>query len=109
MQINKLLGCYRVVYNQCLERKKESYENNSLNENLASLGKFFYNNLLKDKKFSWLKEHNTKVLKNAIIDLLNAYKNFFEGRTNYPKFKSKHSNKQSCRFPIDAISKMNNY
>ena len=27
-QINKLLGCYRVVYNQCLARKIKSYEEN---------------------------------------------------------------------------------
>jgi hypothetical protein len=25
--IYKLLGCYRVVYNQCLNRKIESYKN----------------------------------------------------------------------------------
>ena len=39
----------------------------------------------------------------------NAYKNFFERHTGYPKFKSKKNNTQSCRFEIGAISKRNIY
>lgn len=29
-QFNKLLGCYRVVYNQCLARKIKSYKENKV-------------------------------------------------------------------------------
>ena len=107
--INKLLGCYRVVYNQCLARKIKSYEETKTSENLSSLGKFFHHELLKDDNFIWLREQNTRVLKQAVIDMLSAYKNFFELHTGYPKFKSKRDNKQSCRFDIGAISKRNDY
>ena len=107
--INKLLGCYRVVYNQCLNRKIESYKNNGETENLTTLGRFVHHELLKDDNFIWLREQNTKVLKQAVRDMLAAYKNFFEQHTGYPKFKSKHNNKQSCRFDIGAISKRNDY
>ena len=41
--------------------------------------------------------------------MLSAYKNFFEQHKGYPKFKSKHDNKQSCRFELGAISKRNVY
>ena len=108
-QINKLLGCYRVVYNQCLARKIKSYEENKISENQTTLGHFIHHELLKDDNFLWLREQNTKVLKQAIIDMLNAYKNFFERHTGYPKFKSKKDNKQSCRFELGAISKKNIY
>ena len=108
-QINKLLGCYRVVYNQCLARKINSYEENKITENQTTLGYFIHHELLKDDNFTWLREQNTKVLKQALIDMLNAYKNFFERHTGYPKFKSKRDNKQSCRFEIGAISKRNVY
>lgn len=47
MQINKLLGCYRFVYNQCLNKKIQSY-NNKTNETLTTLGHFIHHNLLKD-------------------------------------------------------------
>ena len=107
--INKLLGCYRVVYNQCLNRKVESYKNEGKAENLSTLGQFVHHELLKNDNFIWLREQNTKVLKQAVKDMLIAYKNFFEHHTGYPKFKSKHDNKQSCRFEIGAISKRNDY
>ena len=107
--INKLLGCYRVVYNQCLNRKIESYKNDGKTENLSTLGQFVHHELLKDDNFIWLREQNTKVLKQAVKDMLSAYKNFFEQHSGFPKFKSKHDNKQSCRFELGAISKRNDY
>lgn len=70
-QFNKLLGCYRVVYNQCLSRKIKSYEEKKISESLTTLGKFFHHELLKDNNFSWLREQNTKVLKQAIKDMFN--------------------------------------
>ena len=108
-QFNKLLGCYRVVYNQCLARKIKSYKENKVSENLSTLGQFVHHELLKDDNFIWLREQNTKVLKQAVKDMLTAYKNFFEQHTGYPKFKSKHDNKQSCRFELGAISRKNDY
>ena len=108
-QINMLLGCYRVVYNQCLARKIKSYEENKISENRTTLSHFIHHELLKDDNFVWLREQNTKVLKQAVNDMLSAYKNFFERHTGYPRFKSKKDNKQSCRFELGAISKRNVY
>ena len=109
MMINKLLGCCRVVYNQCLNKKIESYKNEGKSENLSTLGKFLHHELLKDDNFLWLREQNTKVFHQAIRDMLLAYKYFFERHTGFPKFKSKHDNKQSCRFDFEAISRRNIY
>jgi putative transposase len=109
VQINKLLGCYRFVYNQCLNKKITSYEKDKTSENLTSLGHYLHGYLTKQDEYSWLTEQNTKVLKQSIIDMLDAYKCFFEQHNAYPKYKSKHDNKQSCRFPLEAISKRNNY
>ena len=108
-QFNKLLGCYRVVYNQCLARKIKSYKENKVSENLSTLGQFVHHELLKDDNFIWLREQNTKVLKQAVKDMLSAYKNFFTQHKGFPKFKSKRDNKQSCRFELGAISKRNDY
>lgn len=101
-KINSLLGCYRFVYNQCLAFKKNKYESNKSNTNLSDLGKFFHGQLRNE--FDFLKEHNTKVLKQSIINLETAYKNFFKQKNvGFPKFKSKH-NEQRCRFPQEAVS-----
>lgn len=48
------------------------------------------------------KNHNTKVLNQAIINLLDSYKRFFINSNGFPKYKSKHDNKESCRFPIEG-------
>lgn len=106
--INKLLGSYRYVYNNCLNKKIESYKKDKTSENLSTLGKYFHQELLKNEELIWLKEHNTKVLKQSIINMLEAYNNFFNG-SGYPKFKSKHSSKLACRFPKESISKRNDY
>ena len=71
-QINQLLGCYRVVYNQCLIRKINSWKENQISENRTTLSHFFHHELIQKEEFSWLKEQNSKVLKQSIIDMLNA-------------------------------------
>ena len=106
--INKLLGSYRFVYNQCLYLKKSDYDNLKINHNLTTLSKYFHNDLTKNNDFIWLQEHNTKILKQSIIDMLDAYQRFFKKGSGFPKFKFKHD-KQSCRFPIDAISKKQDF
>lgn len=109
--INRLLGCYRLVYNQCLANKINAYKEDNTNLGLSQLGNYFHNELTKSEELSFLQEHNTKVLKQAIRNMLQAYSNFFQQNNHFgfPKFKSKKDNTSSCIFPIDAISKRNNY
>ena len=107
--IGKLLGSYRFVYNQCLALKKEKYINEKISLNLKELGHYFHNDLTKNPEYDWLNEHNTKVLKQSILNLMESYKRFFINGKGFPNFKSKHDNKHSCRFPGEAISKRNNY
>jgi putative transposase len=107
--INKLLGCYRFVYNKCLDIKIKKYTEEGVNYNLKDLGNYFHQDLSKNEDYTWLNEHNTKVLKQSIINLLDSYKRFFINGNGFPKFKSKHDNLLSCRFPSEAISKKNNY
>lgn len=78
VMINKLLGCYRFVYNNCLALKKEKYDEDKTNLNLKQLGNYFHNDLTKNEDYKWLNEQNTKVLKQAIINMIDAYKLFFK-------------------------------
>ena len=52
VQINKLLGCYRFVYNQCLNRKITSYEKYKTSENLTSLGHYLHGYLTKQDEYN---------------------------------------------------------
>lgn len=106
--LNKVLGCYRFVYNQMLARKQEAYNTDKTNLGLCELSKFFHGILLKDEQYAWLKEQNTKVMKQAIRQMLSAYDSFFKLGKGFPKFKSKKDN-QSALFPCEAISKSNSF
>ena len=102
--INKLLGTCRYIYNNLLAFKKQEYEEKQNNISFSQLGKKL---TLLRRQNEWIKESHSKVLQQSMIDLNTAYKNFFREKKGYPKFKSKKDNKQSCRFPIDAISGIN--
>ncbi len=107
-ELDKVLGCYRFVYNRMLAQKKDAYDKDKTNLKLTELSKYFHNILLKDENYTWLKEQNTKVMKQAIRQMLSAYDKFFKQHNGFPKFKSKRD-KQSALFPIEAISKSNKF
>ena len=106
--LNKVLGCYRFVYNQTLTQKKTAYDTNKTSLKVTDLSKWFHGTLLKDERYLWLKEQNTKVMKQSIRQMLTAYDNFFKQHNGFPKFKSK-KDKQSALFPYEAISKYNTF
>lgn len=91
----KHFGCSRFLYNFFLARRKEQY---------LTTGR--QNNFVKDckeltqikKELSWLCEANAQSLQQTIKNLDAAYGNFFEKRSEFPKFKKKHK-KQSFRVP----------
>ena len=108
LKLNKVLGCYRFVYNQTLARKQQEYTENKKSLGLTDLSMYFHNELLKDEQYSWLKEENTKIMKQSIRQMLSAYEKFFKQHNGFPKFKSK-KDKQSALFPLEAISKKNTF
>ena len=106
--LNKVLGCYRFVYNHMLARKQETYKTDKINLGLTELCKYFHGTLLKDEEYAWLKEQNTKVMGQSIRQMLTAYDNFFKEHKGFPRFKGKRD-KQSALFPIGAISRTNTF
>lgn len=98
--INKQLGCCRFVYNNCLAFRKDSYQNEHISVSSSSAVKHI-TSLKKDNE--WLKDVHSKVLQQSVRDMNQAYDNFFKLHRGFPKFKSKHDNRQSCRFPKDAF------
>ena len=108
LKLNKVLGCYRFIYNHMLALKQKEYDENKKLLGLTDLSKYFHGILLKDEQYEWLKEQNTKVMKQSIRQMLSAYDKFFKQHNGFPKFKSK-KDKQSALFPLEAISKGNKF
>lgn len=90
-QLTKLFqyaGCARFAYNWAIAREEENYKqgNKFLSDN--ELRKEF-TQLKKQPKYQWLNQVSNNVTKQAIKDACNAYKKFFKGQCEHPKFKSK--------------------
>lgn len=89
-------GCSRWWWNFALNKSIETYK-----ETGKGLGQVALNALLpklkKAEDTKWLADCYSQVLQATTLNLTTAYKNFFEKRAGFPKFKSKHG-KQSTNF-----------
>ena len=91
--IHQTFGCCRLIYNKGLAMREEAYKNGEkvgYNQTSAMLTA-----LKQELKF--LKEVDSISLQQSLRDLDRAYTNFFQKRSTYPRFKSKHDNHQSYR------------
>ena len=94
--INKTFGCCRFVYNYFLVIRRDVWVKNkqSINYKQTSV---MLTKLKKDEQYKWLKDVDSTSLQNSLQDLDRAYKNFFEKRVKYPRFKLKKAHAQSYR------------
>ena len=84
----KSVGTARWVYNWTLARQQENYKNGN---------KFISDNDIRKEitemkqldQFKWLYDVSNNVAKQAVKDACNAYKNFFQGKAEFPRFKSR--------------------
>ena len=84
----KTFGCCRFVYNRMLSEKKAAYEKDGKLPRIMPAGY--------KKEFEWLKEVDSLALANTQLHLEAAFRRFFDKTQNrFPKFKSKHSSRQS--------------
>jgi len=93
--LSEVMGCYRKVYNLALAKSIEVYEAGGRMTTLADLSKYFHGELLKNPEYSYLLDHNTKILKDSLKNLSGAYSNFFKKHNKnvgLPNFKKKGDN-----------------
>ena len=105
--IANLLGCCRKVYNTLLDYKVAEYNKDNLIDT-KTLGKYL--TTLKTE-LPYLNDVHSKVLQQSMRDLNQSFFNFYRGlktgtHVGFPKFKSKHDNEQSCRFPSDMFNRV---
>ena len=90
-------GHARFIWNWALALRKAAYQ-----ETAKGIGYYELKRRATALKYQvgteWLKEADSQVLQAKIQDLERAYKNFFEKRAKFPRFKSKRDD-QSIRYP----------
>ena len=87
------VGTARFIYNWTLAKQEENYKNG---------GKFISDGVLrkeitqlKKNELSWLNEVSNNIAKQAVKDACDAYKKFFKGLSDKPRFKAKKRSKKS--------------
>lgn len=87
------VGTARFIYNWTLSKQQENYKQG---------GKFISDNdlrkeitQLKKSELSWLNEVSNNVAKQAVKDACEAYKRFFKGLAERPRFKSRKKSSPS--------------
>jgi putative transposase len=95
--LSQHFGCSRWWWNHALNLCIETYKATGKGLTQVALNRFLPK-LKKEKETEWLAECYSQVLQATTLNLVTAYKNFFEGRAKYPRFKAK-KNKQSIQYP----------
>lgn len=85
--LKKHAGCARFAWNWGLAERKRLWEEEGKTANAIELHRKL--NRLKKTHFPWMYEVSKCAPQEALRDLDRAFKNFFEGRAAFPKFKKK--------------------
>ncbi|MFL5663052.1 MAG: RNA-guided endonuclease TnpB family protein [Ktedonobacteraceae bacterium] len=95
-------GCCRYVYNWALRQRTDAYyqrgERLSYEDTAQRLVL-----LKKQEETLWLNEASSVSLQQALRHLDKAFRNFFDGRADYPTFKKKR-NQQSATYASNAFT-----
>lgn len=106
--IHKSFGCTRFIYNWCIDRISENYNETKKTLSSIELQKEIVI-LKKQVEYSWLNEVSANMLKQVTIDCSNAYKRWFKlikqnnNIKGKPRYKSRKS-KQNCPTRTDRMT-----
>jgi len=96
-KMRQFAGACRFVYNKALALQKARHEVGEKHLGYASLCKHL-TEWRSSAETPWLKEAHSQITQQALKDLERAYKNFFEKRAAFPRFK-KRGQYDRFRFP----------
>lgn len=93
--LSQAFGCARWVWNQSLDTMSRTYK-----ETGKGVSAFDMKQQIPVWKVEheWLKECYSQCLQQSVLNLSQAFINFFDGRAGYPSFKSRYD-RQSIQFP----------
>ena len=106
-KINQSIGICRYLYNFYIAKNKELYElykegkiekNNSF-MSANDFDKYINHEIKTQKEFQWISNCGAKSRKKSICNAETAFKNFFKGKSDFPKFKKKNKQKVKLYFP----------
>ena len=107
--INRTIGVCRYVYNFYLAHNQEIYRTEKRFVSGMEFSKWLNNEFIpNNSEFHWIKDVSSKSVKQSIMSAETAFKNFFKGKSRFPRFKKKTKSDVKMYFvktDADAIIK----
>ena len=97
--INRTIGVCRYVYNFYLAHNQEIYKTEKCFVSGMDFSKWLNNEFIpNNSEFQWIKEVSSKSVIQSIMNGERAFKNFFKGKSHFPKFKKKNKSNVKMYF-----------
>lgn len=94
----RMAGARRFIYNWALERRKSYYAEHGKGISARQLSSEL-TTLKGEPQTSWLMEADSQLLQQARKDVDRAFRNFFEKRSRFPRFRSRKAGHFAFRIP----------
>ena len=96
-ELSRTFGCVRLVYNRALAERTTAWftEQRRINYDQASAALTEWK---KDPDLSFLNEVSSVPLQQGLRHLQTAFRNFFDKRTRYPRFKSRKKSRAAAEY-----------
>ena len=98
-QLDVYFGAARWVWNRALEFRSKAYRRRGESVTGTDFSRLL-TRLKQTSRYGWLRETPSTVLTQKLRDQDQAFRNFFDGRAGYPKFRKRRA-EQSIRFQLD--------
>ena len=103
IKINQTIGNCRFIYNYFISYNKELYETNKDTNLITFMSNYTFRKYMNhDEVFlsehPWLKSVSSKSIDYALSYAYGAFKKFFDGKANFPKFKKKKQQRVKAHF-----------
>jgi putative transposase len=98
--IHQTIGVCRFIYNFYLTRNKEVYSKEKRFVTAYDFFKWLNNEFIPNNpEDNWIKDVSSKAVKQSMVYGEKAFKKFFKGEANFPRFKKKKKNDVKAYFP----------
>ena len=99
-KIHQTIGVCRFIYNFYIAHNKEVYENEGKFVSGMSFSKWINNEFIpNNKEYMWIKKVSSKAVKHSIMNADKAFRQFFNKKSGFPKFKRKNKSNTGIYFP----------
>ena len=105
IKIHQTIGTCRFIYNMYIAHNKERHEKGLKFVSAMTFSKWLNNEFIPSHpEFMWIKESSSKAIKQSMFNAERAFKDFFNKKKGFPKFKKKGKSNTGMYLPKNNLT-----